>query len=101
MPQPSELSKVLQIVRDHIPDLRRRYGVHSLAIFGSVARGDALEGSDLDLLVQFESDPPGLLRFLEMEQYLSYLLHAKVDLVMESALKPGLRDRILGEAIAA
>ena len=101
MPQPSELSKVLQIVRDHIPDLRRKYGVHSLAIFGSVARGDALEGSDLDLLVRFESDPPGLLRFLEMEQYLSYLLHAKVDLVMESALKPGLRDRILGEAIAA
>ena len=101
MPQPSELSKVLQIVRDHIPDLRRRYGVHSLAIFGSVARGDALEGSDLDLLVRFESDPPGLLRFLEMEQYLSYLLHAKVDLVMESALKPGLRDRILEEAIAA
>jgi predicted nucleotidyltransferase len=101
MPQPSELAEVLQIVRDHIPDLRRRYGVHSLAIFGSVARGDALEGSDLDLLVRFESDPPGLLRFLEIEQYLSYLLHAKVDLVMESALKPGLRDRILGEAIAA
>jgi predicted nucleotidyltransferase len=101
MPQQPELSEVLQILRDHFPDLRKRYGVHSLAIFGSVARGDALKGSDLDLLVRFESDPPGLLRFLEMEQYLSHLLLAKVDLVMESALKPGLRDRILGEAIAA
>jgi len=84
-----------------MPDLRQRYGVRSLAVFGSVARGSARERSDLDLLIRFESDPPGLLQFLELEGYLAELLDADVDLVMETALKPALKDRILAEAIAA
>ncbi len=84
-----------------MPDLRQRYDVHTLSVFGSVARGSALESSDLDLLIRFESDPPGLLRFLELESHLSDLLNVEVDLVMESALKPSLKDRILEETIAA
>ncbi len=95
------LDEVLGILRKNLPDLRDQYGVQSLSIFGSVARGAATEESDLDLLIRFESDPPGLLGFLDLERHLSLLLHARVDLVMESALKPGLRDRILNEAIAA
>jgi hypothetical protein len=101
MPERSELRELLEVLGKHLPDLRRRYGVDSLSVFGSVARDSALEGSDLDLLIRFESDPPGLLRFLELERLLSDLLDADVDLVMETALKPSLKDRILEEAIAA
>ncbi|NHZ72951.1 MAG: nucleotidyltransferase [Nitrospirae bacterium] len=101
MPQGGEHQEVLRLLREQMSDLRESYGVRSLAVFGSVARGSAQEGSDLDILVRFESDPPGLLRFLELEGYLAELLDAKVDLVMETALKPSLKDRILAEAIAA
>ena len=101
MPKRLDASELLGILREHLPDLRRRYGVDSLSVFGSVARGSALEGSDLDLLIRFQSGPPGLLRFLELESHLAELLEADVDLVMETALKPSLKDRILEEAIAA
>lgn len=96
-----DLEELLSLLREQLPDLRERYGVRSLAVFGSVARGRAGVSSDLDLLIRFESDPPGLLGFLELEDHLSDLLGAKVDLVMESALKPSLKDRILSEAMAA
>jgi len=101
MPERLDLRELLGVLREHLPDLRRRYGVGSISVFGSVARGSALDSSDLDLLICFESDPPGLLRFLELENHLAELLDAEVDLVMETALKPGLRDRILEEAVAA
>ena len=89
------------MLRQQMPDLRREYGVRSLAVFASVAHGSAQKNSDLDLLVGFESEPPGLLQFLELEGYLGSLLDAKVHLVVETALKPRLKDRILAEAIAA
>jgi predicted nucleotidyltransferase len=101
MPRQRELEELLTLLRKQMADLRERYGVQSLAVFGSIARGSAEENSDLDLLVRFESEPPGLLRFLELEGYLSELLDAKVDLVMETALKPSLKHRILAEAVAA
>ncbi len=101
MEQRRDLEELLSLLREKMPDLRARYGVRSLAVFGSVARGSAEESSDLDLLIRFESDPPGLLGFIELEGHLSDLLDAQVDLVMESALKPSLRDRILTEAMAA
>jgi predicted nucleotidyltransferase len=61
-------------------------------------RGDERPASDLDVLVTFE-ESPGLLRFMELENYLSDLLGVMVDLVMRSALKPGIGERILEEAV--
>ena len=54
--------------------------------------------SDLDLLVTFH-EPPSLLKFIELENYLSDLLGVKVDLVMQSALKPKIGKRILSEVV--
>jgi uncharacterized protein len=84
-------------LRRQLPLLKKRYQVVSLSIFGSYARQEQIAGSDLDLLVSFE-EPPGLLKFIEMENYLSDLLGVKVDLVMRDALKPGIGERILREA---
>ncbi len=79
-------------------DLRRR-GVKALAIFGSVARDEATATSDVDLLVEFES-PVGLLDFFRLQHHIEELLGVdRVDLVMPGALKPGLRERILSEAV--
>ncbi len=77
-----------------------RLGVRSLALFGSVARDEAGRESDVDLLVEF-SEPVGLFRFLDVKAYLEGLLGCQVDLVTSDALKPGLRERVLQEAVNA
>ncbi|MBU4317470.1 MAG: nucleotidyltransferase family protein [Proteobacteria bacterium] len=78
------------------PLLKKRYQISFLGIFGSYVREEQLPGSDLDLLVSFD-DTPGLLKFIEMENYISDFLGVKVDLVMREALKPGIGERILKE----
>lgn len=91
-------AELMETLRKRLPELRERYAVRSLALFGSYVRGEARKGSDLDLLVEFER-APSLFRFVEMELYLSDLLGVKVDLVMKDALKPAIGRRILSEAL--
>lgn len=88
----------MAILRQHMPDLRERYRVRSLAVFGSYVHHAQTPDSDLDVLVEF-TDPPGLLKFIELEHYLSDLLGVKVDLVMKEALKPAIGRRILSEVV--
>jgi len=89
---------VLAELRALLPELRDRWSVETLEVFGSRARGDEGLGSDLDLLVTF-SRTPDLLAFVALEQELAGRLGLKVDLVMRRALRPRIRDRILREAI--
>jgi len=93
------LEIILLRLRALLPELRDRPGVKTLEIFGSRVRGDVDEESDLDLLVSF-SETPDLLTFISLENELSERLGLPIDLVMRRALKPRLRDRIFGEAIA-
>jgi hypothetical protein len=76
------------------------HSVRELWLFGSVARGDARDASDVDLLVDFTA-PVTLFEFLRLQRHLESVLGRKVDLVTRDALKPQLRDRILGEAVRA
>ena len=82
------------------PSELKALGVLSLEIFGSVARGDAGPGSDVDLLVEFDR-PIGLFHFFRTLRTLEQLLGCRVDLVMRDAVKPQLRGRILSEAVRA
>ena len=92
------LDEIMSILRQALPDLSQKYRVESLGVFGSHVRAEQRRESDLDLLVTFTEDP-GLLEFIELENYLSDLLDLKVDLVMKSALKPRIGERILQEVI--
>jgi predicted nucleotidyltransferase len=76
------------------------FHVKALFIFGSVARDEATSESDVDLLVDFD-DSPSLFEFARLRRRLAEILGRPVDLVTRSALKPQLRDRILGEAVRA
>jgi hypothetical protein len=94
------LNKIWQILEQHKNDLKNKYGVREIGVFGSYVRGEQKEGSDLDILVTFEPDARmDLIRFVELEEYLSELLGVKVDLIMKSALKPRIGKRILREVI--
>ena len=86
----------LNLNSDQVKDLCRRYHVHSLSLFGSTARGEETQDSDLDLLVSF-SQPVTLLQMVAFERELSTALGVKVDLVTEASLSPYLRKQILKE----
>jgi uncharacterized protein len=84
-------------IREHRADLTR-LSVKSMAVFGSVARGEASTDSDVDILVEFE----GVLtfdRFMDTKFYLEDLLGRHVDLVVLQALKPRLKARITEDLI--
>ncbi len=94
------LDEIKRILKEHEKELKERYGVRKIGIFGSYIRGEAREGSDLDILVEFEpSTKISLLEFVELEGYLSDLLGVKVDLVERAALKPRIGRRILSEVV--
>jgi predicted nucleotidyltransferase len=76
--------------------MESHYGVQRLGLFGSYVREKQREKSDIDILVTFKRDID-LFDFLDLRKYLEDQLHVKVDLVMESALKPAIGKRILSE----
>jgi uncharacterized protein len=78
--------------------LQERYGVKEIGIFGSYVRQEQTEASDVDVLVEF-SEVPGLLKFIDLENYISDNLGIKVDLVHKKGLKPRIGKRILVEVI--
>ncbi|MGH3983643.1 MAG: nucleotidyltransferase family protein [Pseudonocardiaceae bacterium] len=84
--------------RGQLDELCRRYGVARIDVFGSVARGEDREGSDVDLLYELR---PGARLGWDIETLsdeLADLLGRPVDLVSRRALHPRLRDRVLAEA---
>ena len=83
---------------DHKADLREKFKVKNIGVFGSYVRGEQKGSSDVDVLVEFD-DPIGLFEFMKLENYLSDLLGVKVDLVSKKALKPHIGERILEEVI--
>ncbi len=85
--------------RDEILRIVDAHGGHGLRVFGSVVRGDAVEGSDVDLLVCLDSDR-SLVDHIALKHALEDLLGLQVDLVTEDALHCMVRDRILKEAVA-
>jgi len=78
----------------------RRYGVAHLAVFGSVSRGEETSKSDIDILVEFER-PIGLFGFVRLQRLLEEIIGRPVDLTTPDALRPEMRESILGEAIYA
>jgi uncharacterized protein len=93
------LAEIKSTLRRIMPEIRERYKVKSLGVFGSFVRGEARQTSDLDLLVEFDQAPTPY-EFIRMEQYLSEQVGIKVDLVMKKTLRPYIGKRILEEVLA-
>lgn len=95
---PEEAARLAEKLRTRLPELRERYAVDTLALFGSYVRGDQRPDSDVDLLVTFTRTPT-LFDLIEAEQDLERLLGVKVDLVMRSGLSPRFLRYVLREAL--
>ncbi len=91
--------EIEQTLRKYKPFLRKKFKVKRIGIFGSFARGEESEKSDIDILVEFY-DPIGW-EFFDLKEFLEKILGRQVDLVTVGALKPHLKDKILKEAIYA
>jgi uncharacterized protein len=91
-----EKQEIIKIIRNSKPEMESHYGVQRLGLFGSYVREKQRKKSDIDILVAFNRDID-LFDFLDLRDYLEGQLRVKVDLVMESALKPAIGKRILSE----
>lgn len=84
---------------EEIKMLCQRYRVRELALFGSALRDDFDASSDVDLLVEFESEAQvGFMTLARMQRELSAILHRQVDLVPKGGLKPRIRQAVLSSA---
>ena len=92
---------VLALLRQHEPELKGRFGVSKIGIFGSFARGEERPDSDVDILVTFQRDRKTFDNFMGTKFYLEDLFQRKVDLVTDAALKPLIRDPILQDVVYA
>jgi uncharacterized protein len=96
-----DLQNVLQTLRAHETDLRR-LGVAHAAVFGSVARGEARQESDIDVLVELdEHRPMGIFEYARLKLYVNELFDRPSDVVNRRTLKPLLCANILHDMVDA
>jgi len=92
------IEKLKATLASHKEELKQKYRVKEIGIFGSYVRAEQNKKSDLDVLVTFY-ETIDLFAFVELENHLSDILGLKVDLVMKDGIKPRLKERILNEAV--
>jgi hypothetical protein len=90
--------ETIRTLRKRQEELRARFGVRSLRLFGSTARDEAGPQSDVDILVDFDT-PPSLIGFLGLRSFLEDVLGARVDLVTEGGLKERARSSVEQDAV--
>ena len=86
-------SAILALLSEHLDEIRSRFGVARLALFGSAARDEMRDDSDIDVLVAFEGSST-FDGFFGLRDYLEQLLGRRVDLVTERGLKPRARTHV-------
>lgn len=90
----------LQILTENIGAIRE-FGVATIGVFGSTARNEAREGSDIDILVEYEDNKLTLDSYMDLKYFLEELFACPVDLVTKASMKPYLKERILQEVVYA
>ena len=96
--QARKLKEIKKILEANKPILSKNFKVKEIGLFGSLVRGEEMDASDVDILVEF-SKPVGFFKFLELEEYLEGVVERKVDLVSKKALKPRIGKYILEEVV--
>lgn len=90
---------ILSILREHKSELRDKFGVLRLGVFGSYSTEQAAPDSDVDIAVELTSDAKRLHNFLELERYLTKLLGVPVDLGIEHTIHPAMKEAVQREMI--
>jgi predicted nucleotidyltransferase len=91
-------AEIMALLSQHKPEMQQRFGVRSLALFGSRAREQSQANSDVDILVEFNG-PATSARYFGLQFFLEDLLGSPVDLVTRQALRPELRPFVERDAL--
>ncbi len=92
--------EILNKLREIKPTLREKFYIENLGLFGSYARCENSESSDIDLLFEYdETKPFSLFTLIDLEDFLVDLFKIKVDLANKKSLKPDLKNNILDEVV--
>ncbi len=91
-------SQILNILKTQLPYLVSHFHVKTIGLFGSYARNQASQTSDVDILVEF-SKPITLFEYIDLEDFLSECIGRKVDLVAKDGLKPLIKPRVLEDVV--
>jgi predicted nucleotidyltransferase len=97
---PLDVEGVMSLLRTHLPALRERFHVDAIGVFGSFARHEQRDRSDLDVLVEFRR-PPDLFGLMDLEAELRSLTGRRIDLVSRGALRGRVGRKVLDEVIWA
>ncbi len=89
------------ILKKHNADLRNKFKVKEIGVFGSYVRGEQKKSSDVDILVEFEPGQKTFDRYMELKFFLEEIFGLKVDLVIKTAIRDEIRRSILSEAVYA
>lgn len=90
---------IIMFLQTHKAEMAQRFGVVSVGLFGSYARGDAREDSDIDIAIEITSEKKSLSNYLGVRRYLEQQLGKTIDLGIESTLKPLAREMVAKEII--
>lgn len=91
---------VLDQLSEHREEIQRRFGIKRLSIFGSIARDEFNEDSDLDVLIEFEEGQATFANYMDLKFFLEDLFGTNVDLVTERALRSAFRPYVERDVIA-
>ncbi len=100
MIQKLEKADILQFIQANLPEMKRRYHLQKIGLFGSFSKGTQSLKSDIDLIIELEPNTPNIFELKQqLRQYFTNQFHRPVDIAREKYLKPYLRREISNEAI--
>jgi len=98
-PNPAaKLDTILAVLESRLPEWKARFGITEVGVFGSVVRGEDGEGSDLDVLVDYQT-APSLFQLSALQREMSRITGRNVDLSLRQTLRPAIGKRILAEVV--
>lgn len=92
---------VLKALKSREDEIRQKFGVKKIGVFGSFVRGEERKRSDVDVLVEFKAGHSTFDNYMELKFFLEKLFGKKVDLITSTSVRPQFRKTILGEVAYA
>ncbi len=95
------ISTIVKMLRLHDTDVREKFKIAEIGVFGSYVRGEQREDSDIDILVEFEKGHKTFDNYMELKFFLEEILTSKIDLVIKTAIRDEIKQNILSEVTYA
>lgn len=95
------IGEIVKILKLHIIDMRKKFKIKEIGVFGSYVRGEQGEESDIDMLVEFEDGYKTFDNYMDLKFFLEDVLNSKIDLVIRTTIRDEIKQNILSEVTYA